>query len=112
MLEASFNRLDMITRGDEVKQHVFDAILAAKNVKMTKETYAQFVLTAFIVMGAVVRAQLLERMMAYQNDGQFNEATVDKTIRYLCNTLDLEADKLGNQVMLINEVKNAPAVRH
>jgi hypothetical protein len=112
MPETSFNRLEMAARGSEIKQNVFDALLLAQEIKFKPEAHAQFILTALKVYSCVVRAQLLEVALEYAKQDKLTEVSVDLTVKHLCQELDLEAEKLGQQVLLINEVKNAPPARH
>lgn len=112
MTQNTFDREDLRTLGDQVKNDVFHALLEAHEVKLLPEAYGQFLLTAITCYGLVVRAQLLDSISQVLADEQLTEARIDKTISTLCKGLDREAMKLGNQVELINEVKYAPEGRH
>jgi hypothetical protein len=112
MSAERFDRNDLRAEGSQVKQNVFLALLYAHNVNMTPEAYAQFLQTALTVYGLVTRAQVLDMTSGMLAQQQFDEEAINKTISYLCRETDLETEKLGRQMELIEEVANAPALRH
>jgi hypothetical protein len=112
MTTVQFDREDMRSLGAQVKNDIFQAILGTKDVKILPEAYGEFILTAVSLYGIVVRAELLETMSGLLEQQQLTEEIINKAIVYLCRECDLKAAKLGNQVELIGEVRDAPEVRH
>lgn len=112
MSDAKLDRKNLIDEGDTVRADVYMALLAAKNVKIIEEKYNEFVRTALIIYGCVARAQILEAVSQMLTAGVLTEERIDKSISALCHEIDLSAEKLGNQLELIYEVRNAPDVRH
>jgi hypothetical protein len=108
------DRADLAREGEQVKTDVFNAIFGVQNVISKLEPDAYFELLADVIScyGAVVRAQVLESVAKNLEVGSLTPDTIDKAISFLCRRVDATAASLGNKLMLIQEVQQAPEARN
>jgi len=112
MTKTSFDRLDMLSMGKEIKNDVFTALVGVQGMKFLPEAYNQFVLTGLVLNNLVVRTQVLEQVSGLLRENKLTEDRINATIEYLCKEVDIEAERFHRQIELINEVIEAPDARH
>lgn len=112
MSDSKLDREGLREEGDRVKQDVLLSLVEAKDVKLLPDKYNEFLVTAMTVYGCVIRGQVFEAVSKHLAAGTLTEQNIDTTLGFLCRRLDQEAEKLANQVDLIQEVRYGPELRN
>ncbi len=98
-----FDEANLVDEGNKIKQNAILSIIATRGVNMLEET--------FMLNNYVVRAQMLQTVVADLDKGTLTRQNLDTAIKYLTSRVDSSAALLGRMVELVDECKT-PGPRH
>lgn len=106
-----FDADNLVEEGNKIKQNALLAIIATRGVNMLEETFNSLVVEALMLTNYVVRAQMLQTIVADLDKGTLTRQNLDTAIKYLVSRVDSSAALLGRMVELVDECKT-PGPRH
>ncbi len=106
-----FDEANLVDEGNKIKQNAILSIIATRGVNMLEETFNSLVVEAFMLNNYVVRAQMLQTVVADLDKGTLTRQNLDTAIKYLTSRVDSSAALLGRMVELVDECKT-PGPRH